>query len=134
MPYRTTPELIAQIIEVDEEIDLDAFILSANELVTEICEPAGYTDDRLELIERWLAAHFYCMNDPRASFEKAGRVSTSYESKPDLGFNLSKYGQMAMRLDTSGGLAALDRKTNSMKGNSVGTPRVYWLGKDSDDA
>lgn len=137
MPFRTTPSLVRGIIEVDAAVDLDPFILPANELVTELLDgddPTGFTDERLELIERWLAAHFTCMFDPRPAFEKAGRVSTSYETKIELGLNLSKYGQMAMRLDTSGKLASLDRESNSAKGNTPGTPRVYYLGKDSDEA
>lgn len=139
MPFRTTDELIRKVIEVDEDVDLEPFILPANELVTELCDAPyadsddAYSEERLELIERWLSAHFYTVLEGRTSFEKASRVSQSIESKVDLGFNLSKYGQTAMRLDTKGGLAALDRRSNSassIKGNQgVITATAYWLGK-----
>lgn len=131
---RTTKALIEKIIDVDAEIipDDDAmepFILMANELVTEVCTgdagpTTAYTDDRLELIERWLAAHFYTNRDPRTKSEKAGSVSESYQTQIDLGFDSSHYGQTAMRLDTNGGLAKLNEDTKA------GKPRVgvAWLG------
>lgn len=135
MAVRTTRANIAAIIELDDSvIPNDAamlpFITIANELVTERCTgttygPAtAYSEDRLELIERWLAAHFYTNRDPRSSDEKAGSVGASYQSKVDLGFDTSHYGQTAMRLDTNGGLAALN---DLMK---KGAPRVgaSWLG------
>lgn len=107
---RTTSGAVEGIIEVDSSISLTPFIESANALVTEVCVPLEYDDIRLELIERWLAAHFYAIRDPRTTSEKAGPVSANYQSKVDLGFNVTHYGQMAMRLDTLGGLAALQKK------------------------
>lgn len=114
MVARTTSPLVAGIIEVDEGDDLDPFILSANELVTECCDvPAfNYSPERLELIERWLAAHFYAIKVPRAQEERAGPVWERIVSKADLGLDVTHYGQQAMRLDTKGGLAVLN---NSIK-------------------
>jgi len=124
---RTTSEAVADIIEVDVTINLDPFISVANELVTEICSDAGYSAERLELIERWLSAHFYTNRDPRAEQERAGPVSAKYQSKVDLNLSTSHYGQTAMMLDTAGGLAALS--------NSKGTRRtasVVWLGTEEE--
>jgi hypothetical protein len=42
--------------------------------------------------------------------EKADVVSEKKRSKVDLGFNLTHYGQMALRIDTEGNLAALDKR------------------------
>jgi hypothetical protein len=132
---RTTLAAVAAIIETDPDVVPDEaamlpFILVANELVTECCTgtqgPATeYTAERLELIERWLAAHFYTNRDPRMSSESAGGVGGSYQSSVSLGFDTSHYGQTAMRLDTNGGLARLNQDTK--KG---GRPRVgvKWLG------
>lgn len=132
---RTTKTLIEEIIEVDASIiPNDAamlpFITMANEIVTEVCTGAAgptvaYSDDRLTLIETWLAAHFYTNRDPRAKSEGAGGVTASYESQIALGFGSSLFGQTAMRIDTNGGLAKLD--ADSKKG---GKPRVgvSWLG------
>jgi len=106
----TTDLLVKSIIDTDEEgiPDLTPFIDSAHELVVELCLTWGYSDKRLELIERWLAAFFYALDDPRTTKEHTGPLHDEFETKVDLGFNLNKYGQAAMRLDTAGALAALN--------------------------
>jgi len=119
---RTTSGQVADIIEVDASIGLEPFMMIANELVTEVCTDKGYTDSRLELIERWLSAHFYTNRDPRAVNEKAGPVGVTYQSEVALNLNTSHYGQTAMLLDTAGGLAAL----NTLKKKKVLS--VSWLG------
>lgn len=134
---RTTRALVGAIIELDGNIVSDdaamaPFIATASELVTECCTgdnaPATeYSDDRLELIERWLAAHFYAMRDPRSASEGAGAVSVAYQSSVGMGFAASHYGQQVMRLDTNGGLARLDR--NARDGTK--RPRVTWLGTEA---
>ena len=134
----TTRAQVAEIIELDVSIipndaAMAPFILVANELVTELCTgtmgpSTAYSADRLELIERWLTAHFYTNRDPRTSSESAG-VSATYQSRVDLGLDTSHYGQTAMRLDTNGGLAGLNSDTKK------GRPRVKasWLGTESED-
>jgi hypothetical protein len=130
MAIRTTDTAVGLIIEVDEDIPLDPFIESASALVDEVCVPLGYTDARLELIERWLSAHLYATRDPRAVSEAAGSVSTTYQSKVDLGFNNSHYGQMAMRMDTKGGLALLDAR---IKTGLLTVPIIWWLGSTEEE-
>lgn len=127
---RTTAELVKGVIEVDSDSvpDLDPFILVANELVTEICEPSGYTATRLEAIERWLAAHFYAVRDMRRSTETAGSVSESYQYKLGLHLNSTMYGQQAMMLDTAGGLASLNKQMTDPSGG--GGTSGTWLGKE----
>lgn len=136
---RTTKDNVAAIIELDGEIvPNDAamlpFITVANELVTEFCTGSAgpattYTTDRLELIERYLAAHFYTNRDPRATSEGAGGVSVGYQSKIDLGLGTSHYGQSAMLLDTNGGLSTLNKNTK----NGVSRVGVSWLGTPYDE-
>lgn len=119
---RTTTELVSGIIEVDGSISLDPFILAASALVEEIAVKSGHDEERLTLIETWLAAHFYTVRDPRSVAERAGPVGANYQSAVDLGLATSHYGQMAMTLDTSGLLAAMSR-------NKKRTVSVGWLGK-----
>jgi hypothetical protein len=124
---RTTAEAVGLIIEVDANISLDPFIEIANALVTQCCTDTGtdYTDVTLELIERWLSAHCYTIREGRSFREKAGSVSEEKQSKVDLGFDTSHYGQTAMRIDYQGGLATLNEQ---MKKGQVSTFKATWLG------
>jgi len=130
---RTTDDLVEGIIEVDSDISLTPFIAAANSIVTQCCTDldTDYTDEDLQQIETWLAAHFYTVREGRVTEERVGPVSERKQSKVDLGFNTSHYGQMAMRLDFYGGLSALNNKI--LKG-SYKTPSVSWLGKTVDEA
>lgn len=126
---RTTAELVAGIVEVQDaadvpQADLEPYILSANELVTEVCASAGYTDARLELIERWLAAHFYSVFDPRSQSESAG-VSSSFEGSAGMHLERTRYGQQAMLLDTKGGLAQLNAQAKDGKKRRS---QFFWAG------
>jgi len=138
MAVRTTSEAIQKIMEVDTTVitDFDPFITTANELVTECCgDVSNYDDTRLELIERWLAAHFIAISDVRASMEKAGSVSASYDRRIGLGLDQTTYGQQAKLLDTNGGLASLDQKMK--RGIGGLTPGITWVGLtdwDTDNA
>jgi hypothetical protein len=129
---RTTAAEIKLIIDVDDANipDLTPFITVANELVTELCVDSGYTATRLNLIETWLAAHFYAIRDPRTTSEKAGSVSANYQSKVDLNLSLTHYGQQAMLLDTDGNLAALNASVVNGGKRTVG---VTWLGTAATD-
>jgi hypothetical protein len=124
---RTTAEAITSIINFDTSItDLTPFIESASELVTEICEATGeYSEARLELIERWLAAHFVAIRDPRYVSQQIGQAANTYQQKVGMNLSLTPYGQQAMMLDTKGGLAWLDKHIASGK-RAVAS--VAWLG------
>ena len=125
---RTTPELVAGILRIETGVDLDPFILAASSLVDGIDDRTDApSDERLQLIETWLAAHFYCMQFPRRSSEAAGDVSASYEGRFDLNLALSRYGQMAMVLDPTGYLKALNMPTKIV--TKVG---ATWLGRKCD--
>lgn len=135
MAVRTTYAAVALIIEVDANIttDLAPYIEVASQMVTDVCtgyDPA-YDATKLELVERWLSAHFYAIRDPRAADEKAGPVAISYQYKVDLNLAVTTYGQQAMAIDTEGGLAALNGRIT--KGKAKVTPSVTWLGVEKWD-
>ncbi|HUS88044.1 MAG TPA: hypothetical protein VMW91_01530, partial [Desulfosporosinus sp.] len=116
MAARTTDSAVRAIIDTDVTItDLGPFITMANELTTECCAGAipAYTDARLELIERLLAAHFYVLKDPRVDDERAEEIDQKFQYKIALGLNQTFHGQMAMRMDTAGGLAALEESSKN---------------------
>jgi hypothetical protein len=133
MAIRTTDAAVRGIIETVVTTSLVPFMTAANELVTERCASAlntngspYYSDVRLELIERWLSAHFYTNLDPRATREKISSISESFQSKVDLNLATSHYGQTAMILDTKGGLARLNEDIK--KGIKRIDARIEWLG------
>ncbi len=124
----TTDAAIREMLDVDTDLtDLSWAITIANELVVEICVPAGYTDTRLERIECCLAAHFACLKDIRTKSEKAGAVGATYDTKLDLYFCNTHHGQAALVLDTAGGLAALMEEIKSGGAAPVG---IDWMGTE----
>lgn len=125
MAIRTTAEAVGNIIEVDGSIDLTPFIETASSLVDDVAAASGAPGaTRLELIERYLSAHFYTLRDPRPVSERAGPVSATYQSKVALGLKTSHYGQTAISLDPTGVLDA------ASKGKQIGA--VAWLGTEAD--
>lgn len=128
---RTTAERIAKLLKVKPGLDMAPFIEVANELVTECCGELGYTENRLTLIEDWLAAHFYAQRDPRVQSEGIGSLNSTFEGRTDLGLNNTRFGQQALRLDTKGGLATLeDVAKNPVTKNAFG---MFWLGTNPVD-
>jgi hypothetical protein len=125
MSIRTTDEAVAGIIEVDELIPLTPFIETASSLVDDIAAASSSVSAaRLELIERYLSAHFYTLRDPRPTAERAGPVSTNYQSSVGPGLKTSHYGQMAITLDPTGTLLRMSN------GRRIGS--VTWLGVEAD--
>lgn len=125
MATRATNESVTGIIDFDPSIeDLTPFLVAANELVTEICQPAGYSDTRLALIETWLAAHFLAIRDPRYQSESQLGASASYVTQVGLNLSLTPYGQQAQLLDTKGGLAMLDKHISQGHRAKVGVVHV----------
>jgi hypothetical protein len=124
----TTDTAVRGIIETDAAIDLSPFIDTAASLVEDICVPLGYSTAKLELIERWLAAHFYAIRDKRIESEKVGPLSEAKEKpKLDLALNNTTYGQQAMLVDTLGGLAAWN---DQIVNGNTGAVSVTWLGTE----
>lgn len=141
---RTSSEAVAVICEVDDEIDLTDFITMANELTTElpasVMKADGVTpylsDVRLELIERQLAAHFYSMLNPKTTLERIGSAQVNYETnKVDFNLKLTRYGQQAIVLDTTGKLAAYNNSLEKvlMKLPTGMKMQALWLGSDAND-
>lgn len=119
---RTSELSVAEILleDLSSGDSLVAFIDTASALVTEVCAPQGYSDTILELIERWLAAHFYCIAKPQVVSEKVGQGENTFQQKVDLNLNQTRYGQQALILDYKGSLSEI----------SEGKIRagLFWLG------
>lgn len=125
MTARATNALVRAIIEVDSTItDLTPFINASHSLIEAQCE--GIEEAEAIEVETWLAAHFVSIRDNRAYREQVGQVEIVYQYKLGLGLACSMYGQMAMNLDSTGGLARWNASV--LKGNSGKTVGVTWVG------
>jgi|GEM_PF-1757021 len=132
MPARTEATRVRRVLGLepgDEAFDLATSIETANSIVTDICLNTAsytYTTAKLELVERWLAAHFYTVTDGQVTVEQVASLRQQYAFKIDLYLNNTKYGQMALALDTNGSLVAFQRLLENGGRYKVG---AIWLGR-----
>jgi hypothetical protein len=115
MAQRTTIALVQGVLAPNQDYDgkanLQPFLDTAVVLVDDI-EASAVEDEaplsaaKLELIERWAAAHFYKCSDRPLSSSSAGKGRASYDGKTDKYMEATLYGQTAMALDSSGYLRA----------------------------
>lgn len=112
------------------------YIESASAMVDDVvacmvaAEITAHPAERLELIERWLAAHFYKMSDQQFASSAADGASASYRPQGGLGLDGSTYGQHAKRLDSSGCLASVDADPAAGGDPEVGG---FWAGTKKSD-
>lgn len=104
----------------DGETSLTPYIDTANSVVTSAAAKAvengeSYADSTLELMERWLAAHYYTVMDPLYKSKSTDRASAS--------FNERSYKDVALELDPLGYLAEVIAKHRA---------RGFWLGRAQD--
>ena len=99
---------------IPSTFDLDMAIDSASSLVDELATCASadgntLSDQRLELIESWIAAHFaYIAQPTNIQSKSVGGASQSYlQASVNQGIDASPYGTQAVLLDTSGCLDKL---------------------------
>lgn len=113
--------------DYDGVTDLQQFIDSADIIVQRLITITTSSSSRitlstieLEMIERWLAAHMYCMNDPIYQSKNVGRSSGTFMGQGGLGLESTRYGQTAVKLDTSGVLNSINKRA---------VASINWLGK-----
>lgn len=130
MAYSTQSD-VDDIIEVEDGDDLTVFIAAGDRLIDEVIGTDITDTDHLKQISTWLGAHFYVMLRPEKSLQGVslgkGAVNPQFKGKVDLGLDYTRYGQMAMQLDTTGKLAAHNEAVKKGKGRTVG---VTWLGTE----
>ncbi len=131
---RTTATKVQNILagNYDGTTDLDQFVDAATVVVDEV---STCSSDRgnalgatvLELIERWLSAHFYLGSDPLYSSNRTERAAAVYQGRTQAVTNsleTTDYGRRAMMLDPSGCLASVGESRNL---------QLIWLGKAPSD-
>jgi len=98
---------------IDTERDTTPFISAASIVVTEELTGVGLSAARLDLITLYLAAHFCSITEEQGGLlaSKVGDTQENYFNisprEPLKGFQMTRYGQQALALDTSGTLASL---------------------------
>jgi len=126
---RTTPPAVQAIIEVDTTVNLDPYILAGNALVTWLEGKDSdnlLSADLLELIETYLAAHFYEANRDRKQQSKGvGGANDSYQGQTAMVLSSTDPGQTAMLLDVTGKLAQRSQDAQTGKRRKA---RVLWAG------
>jgi len=130
---RTTEIQVKEIIEEDVTFKLQPFIDAASILVDKMVASTdtdyNETTDaaQLEMIERWLSAHFYAIAVPRVASEKAAVVAQSNQYKLGLNLAVTMYGQQAMMIDDSQYLANKNKAAVDGSRTKVG---VIWAGDE----
>jgi len=114
---RTTFTRVNQIMDTALEAkEVLPFIDQANRVVTTILGTSALTAKELEDIETWLAAHFIVIGKERQAIEeRVDDIWLKYAQEPQEFLRSSKYGQMAMFLDTTGLLQKSSMKQASFK-------------------
>jgi hypothetical protein len=98
----------------------EPFIEAANSIIVDVCLESDYTDSKLEIIERYLATHFYKVPRPDAKTEMVRGLSSTYDGQTRLAFDFTRWGQMAKLLDTAGNLAQLQEEQEGKKPRITG--------------
>lgn len=116
MANRCTGVEVKEIIDTTlTEVQVAPFITAANLTVTDILGASTVLSaDQKKEIERWLAAHFVAVRDPRISAEKTADAGATYQGKTEMGLDSTFYGQQAKMLDTTGALANIGKRKASM--------------------
>lgn len=104
---------VRAIVDLPATLITTTFITTAVLLVTEELANANLSQDRLDQIKLYLAAHFATITSERGGLasQKIGpsedRYTQSSRDLPTAGIGSTRYGQQAISLDSSGKLAAL---------------------------
>lgn len=113
---RCTGVEVLEILETAlTENEIAPFITASNVTVTAILGGGSLSSAQLKEIERWLAAHFAAIRDPRISEEKTEEAGAKYHGKSDMGLDHTPYGQQVKILDTTGAMANLGKRKASVE-------------------
>jgi hypothetical protein len=106
---RVTDAELKAILVDSEDVVVTGFIVDAHFLVDEYLLGQGLSEDRLTIIEKYLAAHLYVLSAERGGLirERIGESDQQYTT-PGKGSGLAstRFGQMVLGFDTTGLLEA----------------------------
>lgn len=117
-----TVDDLKAILEVPGDVDdssLESFIADAHIIVSEDLAGKGLSDARLATIEKYVAAHLSLLLTERGGLisSRAGTSQDNYLALSPMGnsniggLQLTRYGQQAIALDSSGTLLRLSKQS-----------------------
>lgn len=138
MAVRTDSDAVKKVLapgrdyDTRKNPDLTPFIDTAAALVDDCVAMAAdkgvpLASARQELIERWLAAHYYKQSDLAFASKSTEGASASFGGQLGMGLKGTRYGLTALQLDTTGCLAVV----------AEGEPKIaggFWAGTTDSEA
>lgn len=123
---RTDATLIGEVITVNPNISLTGPIRAANVLVNNVVTCAAendttLTDETLQELETFVAAHIYSFRDPQYVEKQTEKASAKFQVRVGLRLDSTQWGQMALALDPSGCLSKFTEGSKTVGG--------FWSGK-----
>lgn len=102
---------------IQTDLDTTPFITIADLIVTEDLASLGHSSDRLKQIELYIAAHFVAISDREGGLTslKLGDVTEQYGKLAGEFYMMTRYGQMALALESTGTLKGLSGQTARFK-------------------
>ena len=120
MANRATEAEVKEIIDTALTAEQVApFLATANVLVTSVLSDEGYDGSLMKEIERWLAAHFVAIRDPRIAKEKVDDADATYQGKFGENLRHTSYGQQVLVLDFHGRLAEIASSKGSIEVRTI---------------
>ena len=113
MTVRVTPNELRQIINtnISDDAVLFVHIETANRLVDDLLS-GKLSESRLKDVESYLAAHLLSMRDQDAGQLTSKTIESTtaqYGGEFGLGLSMTRFGQIASVLDTTGRLSSLGK-------------------------
>ena len=122
---RTSDGNVGKIIDIASGDTLDGEIATATLLVDDIAScDSSVSAARLEIIERWLAAHYYAVRKGKYESKKTQDASAKFQGKTGMRIDSTFWGQQAISLDPTGCLLRQSKGKNRIQ--------LHWLGTEAD--
>ncbi len=122
MAVRVTDQEVTALIAVPDGKSVMPFIETATLIVDEQLVSKGLSDARLKQIELYLAAHFVTLMEEKGSLvrEDVGEARQSmWGVSLGTGLTMTRFGQQAIALDTSGTLSNMATISKSAQFRTV---------------
>lgn len=117
MAVRVTEHQVTGLISVSSGVDVDLLINVASRYIDELLGTSSLTADRLADIELYLAAHLVALSEEGGGVtqQRIGATSIQYAQLRGDKLMLTRFGQTALALDTTGLLDSAQKSKANLK-------------------